>query len=151
MTRSRNAFTLVELLVVIAIIGIIASLLLPAVQYAREAARRANCINNLRQLAVAAQGHESRKQRYPGFQEVIGGKRANWVVAMLSDLDQQQIYDRGPITRFPSRLLLGPFSHRCTAPAVLTETRAWPQILMSPIWGSRRARRIWRLSIPATY
>ena len=94
MTRSRNAFTLVELLVVIAIIGIIASLLLPAVQYAREAARRANCVNNLRQLAVAAQGHESRKQRYPGFQEVIGGKRANWVVAMLADLEQQQIYDR---------------------------------------------------------
>src|SRR5690348_16137163 len=55
----RRAFTLVELLVVIAIIGLLIALLLPAVQAAREAARRAGCVNNLKQLALAALNYES--------------------------------------------------------------------------------------------
>lgn len=93
MTRSRRAFTLVELLVVIAIIGVIAALLLPAVQYAREAARRATCVNSLRQLALATTGHESRKSRLPGRMEIIGLKQANWAVALLPDLEQQPVYD----------------------------------------------------------
>jgi prepilin-type N-terminal cleavage/methylation domain-containing protein len=63
--QSKSGFTLVELLVVIAIIGVLVALLLPAVQAAREAARRTQCVNNVKQMALAAANYESAKGYFP--------------------------------------------------------------------------------------
>lgn len=91
-SKSRG-FTLVELLVVIAIIGILVALLLPAVQSAREAARRAGCMNNLHQLGVASLNYESAQGTYPYGRRFDNWDAYTWTQAILPQLEEQAIYD----------------------------------------------------------
>ena len=106
--HQRRGFTLVELLVVIAIIGTLVGLLLPAVQSARESARRMSCKNNMRQMGQAALSHESARNRYPtggivdfnfgwwrnGMQvsDVFGTPFLNHFFQMLPYMEQDNTY-----------------------------------------------------------
>jgi prepilin-type N-terminal cleavage/methylation domain-containing protein/prepilin-type processing-associated H-X9-DG protein len=99
--KSRSAFTLVELLVVIAIIGILVALLLPAVQAAREAARRLSCVNNLTQLVLAVQNYEMGYRVYPpGTINETGpivnkpeGYHHNWLEQILPYMEESTTYN----------------------------------------------------------
>ena len=94
---SSRGFTLVELLVVIAIIGFLVALLLPAVQAAREAARRSQCQNNLKQIGLALHMHHDAYQKFPaGYIELPstpGFDEATWIFFILPFLEQQPLYD----------------------------------------------------------
>jgi prepilin-type N-terminal cleavage/methylation domain-containing protein len=84
--HAQRAFTLVELLVVIAIIGILVALLLPAIQAAREAARRSQCANNLRQIGISVQNyHDSRKELPP--MRIIDGDRT-WLALIMPYMEE---------------------------------------------------------------
>jgi prepilin-type N-terminal cleavage/methylation domain-containing protein len=102
-TRPRQGFTLVELLVVIAIIGVLVALLLPAIQAAREAARRQQCGNNLKQLALGAQNYLSANSHFPtggwGWAWVGDADRGfgsdqpgGWVYNLLPYIEQVQMH-----------------------------------------------------------
>ncbi|MBN1853155.1 MAG: DUF1559 domain-containing protein [Pirellulales bacterium] len=113
----NRAFTLVELLVVIAIIGILVALLLPAVQAARESARRAKCQSNLRQLSLAILNYESSYHALPAAYQYTPNLSPhttdnfgpNWVIAILPFVEGTTVYDRfdfsewisNPINEYP--------------------------------------------------
>ncbi len=100
MKNQPRGFTLVELLVVIAIIGILIALLLPAVQAAREAARRISCANNLSQVSLAVQNYEMAHGVYPPgtlnetgpIRNVAEGYHHNWIVQVLPYMEQQSAF-----------------------------------------------------------
>ena len=94
--RRPSAFTLVELLVVIAIIGILVALLLPAVNSAREAARRTQCTNNLRQLALAVHNYHSARNELPPMR--VDDHQPTWLMLILGQIEEaalQDLWDNG--------------------------------------------------------
>lgn len=110
--KKRQGFTLVEMLVVVAIIGILASLILPAIQAARESGRKADCANKLRQLAMATTAYSGKYAssggRYPGWKDVVQVDTipndnkfiadqaipVSWVVVLLPHMDQEARFKR---------------------------------------------------------
>src|SRR5882757_5338448 len=93
MLKLKRAFTLVELLVVIAIIGVLVALLLPAVQSARESARRTQCINNMKQVTLAVHNYaDTFRGTFPvGEYSCCWG---TWLVALLPYVEQNSLYEK---------------------------------------------------------
>ncbi len=120
MRHPRRAFTLIELLVVIAIIAVLIALLLPAVQAAREAARRSQCVNNLKQLALGCHNFESTNGSFPkgvylpyavGLTPATAGDYyisdqtepfgPNWAVMILPYIEQATLYNSSNVVGYP--------------------------------------------------
>jgi prepilin-type N-terminal cleavage/methylation domain-containing protein/prepilin-type processing-associated H-X9-DG protein len=127
MRPRRAGFTLIELLVVISIIAVLIALLLPAVQAAREAARRSQCVNNIKQLALGCHNFESVNGSFPkgAYLPYINGLTAaqtsdalcsdqtepfgpNWAVMILPYLEQQNLYNNSNVIGYPG--WNGPYS-----------------------------------------
>jgi prepilin-type N-terminal cleavage/methylation domain-containing protein/prepilin-type processing-associated H-X9-DG protein len=128
--RARSGLTLIELLVVVSIIGLLVALTLPAVQSSREAARRAQCANNLKQIGLALQSYEAANHSFPlnmselrvdperGKPWYIGGRRLSALTRILADLDQQPLFSsiNFEVENYPSNEMAGfPYAQNLTA------------------------------------
>jgi prepilin-type N-terminal cleavage/methylation domain-containing protein len=97
-TRRRCGFTIVEILVVISVIALLVGLLLPAIQYIREAANRTTCANNLKQIGVAMHVHHDTTGKLPSFSK-DGPDATTWCVMLLPYLGQQNLFKQWDLSR----------------------------------------------------
>lgn len=138
----RSGFTLIELLVVISIIGMLIGMLLPAVQAARESARRAQCVNNQKQLALAVSTFDNQRRQLPGYRNAFvntgfspaanPGVPVGWIVPILTNLERRDIADRAKVTATPAG-----WPMMTNAPFVLPEVYLEFLICPSAISGQR--------------
>jgi prepilin-type N-terminal cleavage/methylation domain-containing protein/prepilin-type processing-associated H-X9-DG protein len=120
--QARRGFTLIELLVVIAIIAVLVSLLLPAVQQARESARRTQCKNNMKQIGLAVHNFESSFQKlpHPGQCDSTGGASTVYMsqstcTLILPYIDQANVYNRMDQSLTFAQMSTAPYSYTTTA------------------------------------
>ena len=158
-SRPSRAFTLIELLVVIAIIGVLVALLLPAVQAAREAARRTQCVNNLKQIGLALHNYESTHQSLPpGYvsnfdtQGTDLGPGWGWAAMLLPQMEQTTTFAAINFSRnveVPANLtarLINMGHFLCPSDRVAP---SWPAVDRDTLTGAAR-REICRVA-PANY
>lgn len=139
---SRGGFTLIEILVVVAIIGVLVGLILPAVQAARESARRAQCLNNMRQLGLALAGHHEQKGVYPSasfpWLQTPGGRSGagpgdlSGLYDLLPFLEQSTLYNAVNFGRGPGQPSPEDQHLDGTSPANATARRATVDAFVCP-------------------
>ena len=141
--RSLRGFTLIELLVVIAIIAILIALLLPAVQQAREAARRSQCKNNLHQLGIALHNYADAHRCFP--MNRTGRTYYNWSgLAMLAPfIEEANLYNSLDFNQAPYTVSFGGSVRRMGVPT-WRQHRPWSMFLCVPlILRKNLTRRLW--------
>lgn len=152
--NARAAFTLVELLVVIAIVGVLVALLLPAVQAARESARRASCTNNMKQIATAVHNYESSIRAFPPcfcWNGIASSKGGNWSAfgRILPYVEEQSLYQLIDFGQGYSNALLPDGSKLMTTRVALwmcaSETNDTPKVDATGVIASYPASYGWNL------
>jgi prepilin-type N-terminal cleavage/methylation domain-containing protein len=128
----RSAFTLIELLVVIAIIAILIGLLLPAVQKVREAAARASCQNNLKQLGLAMHNHHDGQGKFPYVRSGGGQNRHTWAMQLLPYIEQENILRVYQSTIAGVNKTDGLNNHSSTDPQMVAARQAQVKIFLCP-------------------
>lgn len=131
----KRAFTLVELLVVIAILGVLVALLLPAIQSARESARRSQCVSNLKQLGVSLHNYEGSKKCLPGvgLPPTVSGQQSQWAFSVqakiLPYLEDQALHG---LIDFKQPLMLGSGGTQVINPAQREVVKKVVSLLLCP-------------------